>query len=357
MTKDAPGGPLDATLVEALLHPARALTDEELQRLVATFPVPEVYGAVPVLPTGHRSARLLGPGSDAPRVLEPIGTAAHDEVLTAFAHQETNTLTIVVDPVGVRAGEPVPESQTAHDVIREAVVWTRPATRLDRFLEDLATTTETLAAEARLRIRDPHGIVTPEALPSITKIIEADRLTLWVEDAHGLAYAVARAALARPRAPLVRATLLGIGPRTGAASLERLVTDDLHDAARTLAATTGHRIPDNHPYWGPNLRDASEPELVRWSEAAPTEGYGRIHGDDRGPLRPRYSAATLHDLVARFLADWGAPTDTEHVERLARAVAARLRPGEHPDGPTLYTIAATVFDLTTLVDDAREEAD
>ncbi|MBW3582600.1 MAG: hypothetical protein KY455_05815 [Euryarchaeota archaeon] len=356
MTDEAPRGPLDATLVEALLHPARALTEDELGRLVSTFPVPGAHGAAPVLPKEHRSARTLGPRATRAPVLEPIGTAAHEQLLVSFEHKGDEPLRIVVDPIGVRAGEPVPKMRRAQGTVRETVVWTRPAMDLDRFLDDLVTTTDTLAAEDRLRIRDPHGIVTPEALPRVTEIIDNDRLTLWVEDAHGLAYAVARAALSQKRPPLVRATLLGIGPRTGAASLERLVADDLHDAARTLAATTGHRIPDAHPAWGPRLREANEPELVRWSEAEPTVGYGRIKGDDRGPLQVRYSAATLHDLVARFLADWGAPTDPEHVDRLARAVAARLRPGEHPDGPTLYTIAATVFDLTTLIDrPVREE--
>lgn len=321
---------LDATPTECVLSAREPVDEGALAAITDTYPITGVHVAhtAPVLPDGAYGADLLAPLRKSAHVVEPVGARAHTACGAASPERPG---TILVDPQGVPLGAPFPESPAiAAGWVRERVAWVPADT--DDLSAVITQAIARLPPDDRLRLRDPSGRIGLTEAAAIAAHPDAYRLTVAPENAGGLALAVATILLARQEGATVRTSLLGIGPRSGLPLLELCVPHDdsraLQGPAERAALLAGIRIADEHPLWGARRHEAPEPERLLKPNAT-----------------PRWNPATTPLLLREHLEEWGFETKADEVERLARALLARLRPGETPDGPILYAFVATHLDL------------
>lgn len=363
---------VDATLTEALRNPGGPLGTDSIQSLCRVLPIPRTAAAAPLFPEGAYAWDLLIPAAHRSVMLEPLTPDAHAHAVRhlqehAKRHPQGPAPVplplpgrpgaiqrVLVDPIGIplheadaRPDEPspgLPEGWTRERVVTlprppqdEAESGTLPTRTGDpTMFAKITLLAARLPRGQRLRLRDPHGAITPELATRITGLVDAPRITLHLENPDGLGPATARAALAGQRGPLVRTSLLGIGPRTGLPPTELFrppthpdtPEQALSDAIRALQDHAHIPVPSNHPYWGAHRHATVEPEHL-----------GDPHAE------PRTNPATIGAILDHHLTEWGLElTPQEHARVLARLLA-HVRPGEALTGPVLWALVAQETDL------------
>lgn len=358
---------VDATLTEALRNPGRILEQNDLEALTKALPLPGIAACAPLLPEGAYGAEQLLPAARRALMLEPLTPQAHvhaqRHIQRAEADQSPTPLPlagsaatvrhVLVDPMAVPleeadadpddASEPLPPGwvreravilPAARDPVTQGGLPAR--TGAAGILPKLALLVARMPRNERLRIRDPHGALTPELAARLTGLADAPRLTLHLEDPDGLGPATARAALRSPRGPLVRTSLLGVGPRTGLPPTELFIPpgrsgtepSTFHEAIESLQRHAGIHIPSAHPHWGSARHATVEPEHLADPQA-----------------QARANPATLPYILEVHLQQWGLELQDAPRRRILGRLLATLRPGEDVTGPLLWAVVAQEVDL------------
>ncbi len=360
---------LDASLSEILRAPPRILDHDAIDALTRVFPLPGIAAAAPLYPEGaYAWDRLLKAAQNA-IMLEPLTEDAH-----RHAHRHLQELPqgdaplslplpgrpgqarrVLVDPESVPLAEADADPDDSGELpagwVRERVVTlSAPAPTEDgpgslpartgdeNVLPRIALLIARMPRTQRLRLRDPYGAITPELARRLSGLVDSPRLTLHLENPDGLGPATARAALTPARGPLVRTTLLGVGPRTGLPPTELFYPPThpqadavaLNNAVQALKRHAGIVIGANHPYWGSARHAAAESE----------------HLDDPH-AEPRTNPATIAAILDDHLKQWELNLTPEQRDRVLARLIATMRPGENITGPVLWAVVAQETDLKT----------